>query len=241
MPAKNVIGGWHVEREEDRMRGIRLVGSAEIAFTIVCLTNTIKVPPAHADQLKIGVDKPFVNLSEGSGDFVKFTVTNISGGVLGVVGPTDITANFIKASDNDATHFGGADVDSAGAGLSVTLPNTCFGLLMNTKTCTFSEFISTDAADPNGGDSDSGVTEITTLFGFRAPSAPALTSVPAPAVDVKVTDTPIPEPSTLLLLTTGLAGVIGLRRKRLFKHTSIPRNFRLASPRIADPPVRLKV
>jgi hypothetical protein len=132
---------------------------------------------------------------EGKGGSETFTLTNI-GGVNGTVNFLALTSMFKNGDASDVPIF---------------LPSTgtcALGLVLAPgASCTFVVNFTTPPNDGANGDRDSGITLVTFTGGFKNSN---LTSA---SINIKVND--VPEPSTLLMMGTGLAGMAGVLRRKL--------------------------
>jgi|HubBroStandDraft_2_1064218.scaffolds.fasta_scaffold430107_1 hypothetical protein len=194
------------------------ISAAVAASIFVFSTITTQAPSARADQIPqvvacgqsqfvCMVGSSFITFTEGDGRIVEFEIKNagsdvIGGGLL----PPIVTLEDDAHGDSDIVTV---KLMKATAG--------CTGKLPKDGSCKFE--LQIDSSPDPRPDKDKGVNTITTTFNFLVPGQPQETKLGLPAVRVNVEDTNVPEPSTLLLLTSGFAGVLGLSRRRLFRHT----------------------
>jgi hypothetical protein len=191
---------------------------AVIASIFVLLTITTRAPSAWADQIPQSVacgqftctvNSFFEAFQEGRGRADdKFVITNTGG--PDVIGGGVFSSVTLKDDDHDDSDKVTVEVIGATAGCTGALPMGGF--------CQFVLRISPGAADESP-DGDTGLNTITTTFDFLIPGQPKETTLELPAVRANVMDTSTPEPSTLLLLTSGFAGMLGLTMRRLVRHT----------------------
>jgi hypothetical protein len=200
------------------MHSGRSISSAVIAGLFVLLTITTRAPSACADQIPQSiacgqftctVDSFFERFKEGGGRAVdKFGITNTAG--PDVIGGGVFPSVTLKDDDHDDSDKVTVEVMGATAGCTGALPKGGF--------CQFALRILPGAEDENP-DGDTGLNTITTTFDFLIPGQPKETTIDLPAVRANVMDATTPEPSTLLLLTSGFAGILGLSMRRLVRHT----------------------
>jgi hypothetical protein len=193
------------------------ISSAVIAGLFVLLTITTRAPSACADQIQTvacgqftcTVDSFFETFQEGRGRVDdKFVIKNTGG--PDVIGGGVFPTVALKDDDHDDSDKVTVEVIGATAG--------CTGKLPMEGSCQFVLRISSGASDESP-DGDTGLNTITTTFDFLIPGEPQETTINLPAVRANVMDTSTPEPSTLLLLTSGFAGILGLSMRRLVRHT----------------------
>lgn len=200
------------------MHSSRSISSAVITGIFVLLTITTRAPFACADQIPQSVacgqftctvNSSFEKFQEGGGRADdKFVITNTRG--PDVIGGGVFPSVTLKDDDHDDSDKVTVEVIGATAG--------CTGSLPEGGSCQFVLRISSGAADEKP-DGDTGLNTITTTFHFLIPGEPKETTVDLPAVRANVTDTSTPEPSTLLLLTSGFAGMLGVSMRRLVRHS----------------------
>jgi hypothetical protein len=175
------------------MHSGRSISSAVIAGLFVLLTITTRAPSACADQIPQSI---------ACGQFtctVDYFFERFKEGSV-----------TLKDDDHDDSDKVTVEVMGATAGCTGALPKGGF--------CQFALRILPGAEDENP-DGDTGLNTITTTFDFLIPGQPKETTIDLPAVRANVMDATTPEPSTLLLLTSGFAGILGLSMRRLVRHT----------------------
>jgi hypothetical protein len=194
------------------------MSSAVIASIFVLFTIIARAPSACADQIAQSVacgqftctvNSVFERFQEGGGRADdKFVIKNTGG--PDVIGGGVFPSVTLKDDDHDDSDKVTVDVKGATAG--------CTGALPEGGSCEFVLQIFPGAADANP-DGDTGLNTITTTFNFLIPGQPKETTIDLPAVRANVMDASTPEPSTLLLLTSGFAGMLGLSMRRLVRRT----------------------
>jgi hypothetical protein len=159
--------------------------------------------PAFADVLIVTVAAPDKTIYEGQTGYLTFTVSNFS--------DEDVKIGNVLVGFNS----GGGDDTITGAKLFL---NACTSILPAfIGTCSFQAQIFTPGYGPDAEETplDSGTSTVT---GFVTATGQISGDEVFPSFTATVTvDDPVPEPSTLGLVGSGLGLILCLRKRRLFQ------------------------
>ena len=187
-----------------------------VLFTLATLLTVILAPlPGYAATVTLTVNTINPTMIEGTLSPFSFTLSNSSGSPIEPFPPLVLSPSysvtFVSGDPTDQlqAHFG-APLFSAG---------TCTGMLASGSTCTFiTSFFQQAPATGETENTDSGIDSVTldVAYALCDPLTGGCSTPPLFATttfDVTVTDTP--EPSSLLLLGSGAAALLGFFRRRL--------------------------
>ena len=172
--------------------------SSVLRGSVVLFLSILPSHFAYGDPITITPAETIVNLIEGSSTKDPVTITNnLSVSIL--VNGEGISTSIVLSGDPSD-------------GISATPDFSCAGqTIVPNGTCTFHIDITTDGpADES--DHDFGISTISNIFAEFLPLGGTTTRAFSTS-SIQVTVSDVPEPTTMLLVGSGLLGLVGLRRK----------------------------
>jgi hypothetical protein len=197
---KNPIFVSNHSRGAEKMR--HYVRLSVLWGSVVLFLSILPSRFAYGDPITITPAETIVNLIEGSSTSDPVTITNnLSVSIL--VNGVGISTSIVLSGDPSD-------------GISATPDFSCVGqTIVPNGTCTFHIDITTDSpADES--DYDFGISTISNIFAEFLPLG-GTTARAFSTSSIQVTVSDVPEPATMLLLSSGLIGLAGYGRKKFFK------------------------